>query len=328
MAKKAVGSSREAGLDPISKTGKSFIAGIAELDIVKPLYTIKQYSESIYSVCKFKRSDWDIPYHFPKEEQKENDEKLDNNFARARSMIKQYGLCNPWDYFLTLTLDPSKYNRFNLEEFRADLNQFVRDERKRYKRLYNHDTKLQLVLVPENHKDGAWHMHGFLYGLPGHEITSFVRGKHPDKLVKVGFENWTRYADKFGFCSLGKIRDQISTVFYMCKYINKDIKSLRDMKGGHLYFPTRGLKTAQTVNELYLPVSELDKYLTYESKFCSTGMVMDEDWTFPIRYDDALVLFPPQIGASADMLPKLKSAPLFDPATIDPGDQLTFMEVF
>ena len=33
--------------------------------------------------------------------------------------------------------------------------------------------KITFVLVPEQHKDGAWHEHGLISGLPGEDIRMF-----------------------------------------------------------------------------------------------------------------------------------------------------------
>ena len=34
-----------------------------------------------------------------------NDEKLDSNISRARSRVYEYAMCNPWQHFVTLTLN-------------------------------------------------------------------------------------------------------------------------------------------------------------------------------------------------------------------------------
>ena len=37
-----------------------------------------------------------------------NDEKLDSNISRARSRVYEYAMCNPWQHFVTLTLNKKK----------------------------------------------------------------------------------------------------------------------------------------------------------------------------------------------------------------------------
>lgn len=275
-----------------------------------PDYTIKRYSDDKYSICRFKHarsscgsSSYDEIQH--------NEEKLDNNFARAKSMVKQYGLCNPWDWFATFTLDPEKYNRYNLDEFQSDLMQWIRDERKRYKRLYGDDVeRLSVLLVVENHLDGAWHMHGFVYGLPADEISDFIPGVHPQKLIDKGFKNWKRYGDKFGFCSLGRVGDTYSAVLYALKYINKSVGALSDMLGQHLYFHSRPLNKAKLACEVFGSNPVLDSTLSWHGKFCSTGFVTGQDWTFPAEHDSCVIPF--------DSLHPVDMAVDFDPSSIDP----------
>ena len=288
---------------------------------LQPTYSIKQFNDSTYSVTKFKRSG--LPYLRLREpeEIKENDTKMENAFSRARSMIKQYGLCNEWDYFVTLTLDKKKYNRYELGVFRKDLAQFVRDMRKKYG--VNGGKRLSFVFVPENHKDGAWHMHGFIYGLPESAIEPFKRGVHPDYLVDNGFLNWPDYAKKFGFVSLGVIKDQVSTVLYTTKYINKDIKALADLKGEHLYMASRPLATAQKVADVYGSYMELDSKLTEHYKFCSTGLIVGESWDWPLQFSEDYEPLPKRIYEDEIIKPN----PNFKPESIDPSVQMSIFEM-
>ncbi|MGI6156757.1 MAG: rolling circle replication-associated protein [Enterococcus lemanii] len=288
---------------------------------LQPTYCIKQFDDSTYSVTKFKRSG--LPYMRIREKDqiKENDAKLDNNFSRARSMIKQYGLCNDWDYFVTLTLDRKKYNRYDLGVFRKDLAQWVRDMRKKYGT--EDGKRLSFVFVPENHKDGAWHMHGLLYGLPESAVCPFERGVHPDYLVDNGFLNWPDYARKFGFVSLGVIRDKISTVLYTTKYINKDIEALAELKGEHLYMASRPLATAQKVADVYGSYKELDSKLTEHYKFCSTGLVVGEPWYWALQFCEDFEKLPERVYEDDLIKPDLR----FKPETIDPSLQMSIFEM-
>ena len=86
-----------------------------------------------------------------------NDEKLDSNISRARSRVYEYAMCNPWQHFVTLTLNKKKYDRTDLGKFNRDLGQWLRDYQKKY------GIRIKYLLIPELHKDGQnWHMHGFL----------------------------------------------------------------------------------------------------------------------------------------------------------------------
>ena len=56
----------------------------------------------------------------PAEKNTVNEKKLENNLIRARNTVYELALCNEWDWFLTITLDPEKYDRENLPKFRTD----------------------------------------------------------------------------------------------------------------------------------------------------------------------------------------------------------------
>ena len=169
---------------------------------VSPVYSIHRYTDEIYKVVAFK-GHRDPDFACVREEAQHYEVKLDNSFSRARSMVLQYALCNPWDYFFTGTLDERLADRYNLDRYAKRLMQFIRDKRKKY------NASFQVLLVPENHKDGAWHIHGLVYGLPASALRPF-RYPEPKKLIDGGFLNWPDYQRAFGFCSLAPIRDKVA----------------------------------------------------------------------------------------------------------------------
>ena len=67
-----------------------------------PVHSIHEYGHGIYKVVTFKGvRDPDNVYFRNGEDAQHYDNKLDNSFSRARNMVLQYALCNPWDYFFT-----------------------------------------------------------------------------------------------------------------------------------------------------------------------------------------------------------------------------------
>ncbi len=283
---------------------------------LRPQYTIKKFTDTTYQVTKFKIAGESC--HVKEKEVIENDAKLDNAFSRSRSMVYQYGICNPWDYFATLTLDPQKYNRFDLPKFKLDLGRFLCDLRSKYP---DNENRISYLFVPENHKDGAWHIHGLIFGLPDCEIERFEGKQYPKKLTENEYYNWPSYQKKFGFVSLGKIKNHEATINYTTKYINKDIKALRDQKGKHLYMHSNPLKKAEKISEVYGTYQELDKCITEHYRFCSVGMVKDKDWQWAIQYaEDSEPLFPVFEKVEKPLLD-------IDPVTIDVSTQLSIKEM-
>lgn len=164
---------------------------------------------------------------------KVNDEKLTNNISRAKSSVYELALCNNWTYFITLTLDSKKYNRYNLDKYIKDLGQFIRDQRKKYK------TDIKYLLIPEQHKDGAWHMHGFIEGLPPKALKN-----NPN-----GYMDWNDYSKKFGYCSIDLIKDKNRASAYITKYISKDFNKSVKKLNAKMYYSSRGLKKAELIKE-------------------------------------------------------------------------------
>lgn len=170
--------------------------------------------------------------------------KLANSISRSKKAIFEMGVCNPWEYFVTLTLDPKKYDRHNLGRFHGELTHWLRNYSARK---VGH--KIWFLLVPEQHIDGCWHMHGLFSGLPAEFLADFIPGVHPQKLIGKGYKNWPDYAKKFGFCSLAPIQNPEAVACYITKYITKDTARLNMDYGANLYYCSRGLNRSETLHQ-------------------------------------------------------------------------------
>lgn len=283
---------------------------------VSPAYTIHRYRDDIFKVVAFKGNrDPDSMYVRDPDEVQHNEVKLDSNFSRARNMVLQYALCNPWEYFFTGTLDPDKWQRDDLDTFMRDFQQKIRDWRKEY------GFKLDVLLVPEHHKDGMWHVHGLINNLPEYFTSGFYwlplpslgMTPYPLKICNGIYRTWPDFQDRYGYCSLAPVRDPVATAFYIMKYISKDLSRRGGDLGKHLYFHSRPLKKAEKASDIYLYHPQLEEVCVNDYDFCKTGMVEDAHWSFPYIWDGAD--FP-----VAALDPKPLKDPLagFDPATIDP----------
>lgn len=207
-----------------------------------------------------------------------NCEKLDNNIVRARSTVREMGLCNDWDFFLTLTISPDKFDRYNLADFRKILSQWVRDYRKKY------SLQISYLFIPEKHKDGAWHLHGFISGLPLGHLSLFSLNETLPFYIRSKLQlnqqiyNWSAYADRFGYVTLEPIRSKEKAVSYITKYITKDLSCSVCQLGSHLYFASQGLKRAVEVKRGKLTTAlEPD----FSNDFCSVNYF---DYNFSTDY--------------------------------------------
>lgn len=176
-----------------------------------------------------------------------SDVKSDNNISRAKNRVFELALCNPWNIFLTFTLDPKKYNRNDLGKFRKDLSQFVRDYNKKY------GLAIKYLLIPEEHKKGGWHMHGFLMGLLDEHLRLFTLSEKLPKYIREKLKSgqavyeWEPYRKKFGFCDLEVVKDQFAVSAYVTKYITKDLDRTVRESGAHLYYCSQGLSRSVVI---------------------------------------------------------------------------------
>lgn len=209
---------------------------------------LKKYGD-VYKVVKIKtlrNKGMSIQYNFvPKGTA--HDEKMECNIRRAKGKIQEYVLCNEWSYFVTLTLDPKKYDRYNLEKFHKDMNEFIKGINKR------RDSKIKYLFIPEQHKDGAWHMHGFITGLIESDLRIFKLSETlplyiREKLNKgCNVYEWVKYRNRFGFCDLEEIKSKERASSYVRKYITKELAQCVKDIGAHMYYHSRELKGAEEI---------------------------------------------------------------------------------
>ena len=204
---------------------------------------------------------------FEKNENSEN-ERFSNSISRSKSRIFELAMCNEFNFFCTFTQDQNLRDRFDLKEFRKDFAQLVRN----INRSRSENQKIKYLLIPEQHKNGAWHMHGLLSGLTEADLRKFTLSeKLPHRIRKqiekgVEIYDWTRYRNAFGYFTCTKISDKTACSKYITKYISKDLqKTVRD-SGEHLFFASQGLKGREAVVKNCFdkcPVTEWD----FENEF-------------------------------------------------------------
>lgn len=147
------------------------------------------------------------------------------SMRRARAKLRRLALANDFDVFVTLTLDPAKVDRYDGAAVTKLLNRWTDNMVRRHGMRY--------ILVPEQHKDGAWHFHGFIGGIDptfldgvgGSGGQTFSRGsvKLTDSGVRwdgrpvYNLPQWS-----YGYTTAQQLYGTYSAaVGYCCKYIGK-----------------------------------------------------------------------------------------------------------
>ena len=198
-----------------------------------------------------------------KNQMRSEGERFSNSVSRSKARIFELAMCNEFNFFCTFTQDQKLRDRFDLKEFRKDFAQFVRN----LNRNRPEDKKIKYLLIPEQHQDGAWHMHGLLKGLEVGDLREFtLEEKLPERIRKqitkgVKIYDWTKYRKAFGYFTCTEIENKTACSKYITKYISKDLQKTVRESGEHLFFASQGLKSREAVVKNCFdkcPVSEWD----------------------------------------------------------------------
>ncbi|WP_113673778.1 hypothetical protein [Vallitalea guaymasensis] len=160
-----------------------------------------------------------------------NDELVDKDRSTISSLnrtvnkIYEYARSNDWEYFVTLTFN-TNIDRYDYSECSNCMMKFLNATKKS-----NPDMKY--IVVPELHKDGAYHFHGIFSNIPNVKMIdsgiysfgkyTWKKEKIPEKLLKECrlIYNMGRY--NYGYSDIQVVEDSKKTANYICKYITKEL---------------------------------------------------------------------------------------------------------
>lgn len=136
---------------------------------------------------------------------------------RAKAAVREIALCNRFSYFVTLTLNKERVDRYDMAAITKRLNSWL-DNCVRRK-------GLAYVLVPERHKDGAIHFHGF--------FNEALRAEPSGHVDKQGHEIFNLPEWPLGFSTAIRLYGEYhKAVAYVQKYIGKQ----GEKPGGRWYY--------------------------------------------------------------------------------------------
>lgn len=228
-----------------------------------PLYKVKCYNDCLYRVTKRLFT----PSPTPKAKQKHEDKpvgKFESALSRAKNIVREVSLCNNWDYFVTLTFDRGKWDRYDLKGRVKELMQYIQNLNKQ-----GYDIKY--VLVPEFHKDGAVHLHGLMSGIPVECRPEWWPVSVNRKDDGTYYDHCPLFSNRYGYSSVEPVRDMIAVGFYVSKYITKSMAKNADLKGVHTYYRSKALNKSIEVCSLYHENRVLDKCCKFDNSFYKFG---------------------------------------------------------
>lgn len=202
------------------------------------------------------------------EEKKQNDIRLDESLSRTRRRLVDLALCNSWSHFCTFTFSDTRYNYL---ECKRKLVQFFNNYKKRVSKDFKY------LVVPECHKDGAFHFHGFVSGVTDFTVPEKVMKRLSDGMyIEVNntkkYLRWDSY--KLGWFNASPVKNHYATALYCSKYVTKDLvnHSHAFPKGSQLILHSQGLITPTVINTFECEKSVF-KSIDDKLVICSSGLV-------------------------------------------------------
>ena len=204
----------------------SYPCGVVDLMACShPIFGPKGWEES---------EDYAKPVAVPQRDRDEREkavpqaEDLERSMRRARGRLRRLALSNDFKYFVTLTLDPAKVDSHEGAAVVKKLNAWASNAVQRH--------GLRYLLVPERHKKGGIHFHGFFNDALPAVDSGTIRvpwAKKPRRprsaaeraewlaaggKIVYNLPGWT-----LGFTTAMELYgDYPAAVAYVCKYIGKD----------------------------------------------------------------------------------------------------------
>lgn len=136
---------------------------------------------------------------------------INNSQNRTINKIYEITRSNKWEYFITLTFSPDVVDRYNYDDITKVLHNWIKNIKQNYSK------HLKYIIVPELHKDGAYHFHGLIADIGN---LNLVDSGHKTKTKDIiyNIENYD-----LGFTTCTKVKNNQKVSSYITKYITKDL---------------------------------------------------------------------------------------------------------
>lgn len=161
------------------------------------------------------------------------------SFSRAKKKIYDIARANRWDWFLTFTFDGEKIDRYSYADCTKAFSYWLNNMRKLC-------PDMVYLVVPEQHKDNAYHFHGLFSHVDGMNLEfSGHYDKQGREVYNVGKYNW-------GYTTATKVSETHKASNYLTKYVTKDLCAMT--KGKKKYWASRNVQVPE-VTELLIEES-------------------------------------------------------------------------
>lgn len=208
----------------------------------------------------------EIIEHSPEEIAAKREKSIHDSVHRARKQVEGLARCNKWKYFITLTFDKAKVDRYNYDACTDAIKYWIDCMRRKYH-------SIQYILVPEPHKDGAWHFHGLVAGC---ELDMIPRGKvkgSDGRFYTVSRMSVDDY--DLGRTDISLVLSSGRVAYYISKYIRKCMNVVPF--GRKRYWASRNLVKVSdcTFKYLFKDVSRLIDFISYVDEVADRFSIVD-----------------------------------------------------
>lgn len=132
-----------------------------------------------------------------------------SSLRRTKTLIRDLVLANDFDLFATFTFDPRKVrDRFSYACCWGKFQTWIHNQ-------HSHSPNIKYLVVPEQHKNGAWHFHALLANYNG-----TMKNSHHQSSGGRDIYNITSYRSGFSTACYIDNKDMVAS--YVMKYITKD----------------------------------------------------------------------------------------------------------
>ena len=168
---------------------------------------------------------------------------LHRSYIRTKKTVYDLARSNVWEWFLTFTFAPDKVDRYSYNECVSKMSFWLNNMKKLC-------PDMVYVVVPERHKDGAYHFHGLFRNCI--RLGFHYSGKK-DASGRMIF-NVGKYS--YGFTTATQVSDYRKASSYLVKYITKDMCAVSS--GRKRYWCSRNIQRP-VVEEYLLDGMEEDR---------------------------------------------------------------------
>lgn len=260
-------------------------------------------------------TDKDIEVLTPLEKELRHQRSVISSANRAISTVYSYARGNVWDWFITLTFDKEKIDRYNYSECSKKMRTWLNNLRKKYA------PDLKYLIVPEEHKGSnseckclecdtvyrnnmnccpeckstnkvyAWHFHGLLSNTGLIKFNkAFNKNTGEVLITKSGLDKYNFGSYKLGFNEATQVTDTAKVSSYITKYITKEL--CIKTKGFRRFYPSANLEYPSKSFYLYEDKEKIEflkenkKRITYNKEvrvkvgsFENTTNYIEIDWS-------------------------------------------------